>query len=93
MNKKKVQAKPVNFLEELLQGYRDREENCKKEAKVRREKLAVERKGFAYEAFVECVRKNFKYLLKSQNKDSFERIVEEFSIGSISSDEAIICEK
>jgi len=79
-------------LEELRFHFQSRTSEDMKRLQQERDKLSRERSSFAYEAYVDIVKRHFKNLMGSQNEESFGKIVEGIASNSNPQNEAIVCD-
>jgi len=79
-------------LEELRFHFQSRTSEDMRRLQQERDKLSRERSSFAYEAYVDIVKRHFKNLMGSQNEESFGKIVEGIASNSNPQNEAIVCD-
>jgi len=79
-------------LEELRFHFQSRTSENMAKLQSEREKLSKERSCFAYEAYVDIIKKDFKNLMGCQNEESFSKILNSIASNKNPQNEAMICD-
>jgi len=82
----------LSKLEELRFNFQSRTKEELKNLQIERDKLSQERSCFAYDAYVDSIKKHFKNLMGCQNEESFGKLLNSIASNKNPQNEAIICD-
>lgn len=80
------------YLEDLWYSFKGRSREAQLELQAERDRLSKERAGYAYEAHLDGIKKQFRNLMGCQNQESYERLLEGLSSNSSAENPAMICD-